>query len=238
VKAKSKLVITITIIWVIIVVGLLCSYWMWNWQVLETVATWVLAGGVGVAIWQIIVTRENTTNQLEAVRKSTNAQIAVGLFQELRNSEAIKKLRHIYNIKHSDLRYLSRGYLSFETKEDIDYVLDRFDTLGVLVAKDLVDKQLAIEVYAGISALRCWYILHEYIEGQRKIRGYYAENYEAFVRLSLDYFEEARIEPKFYRKDESGQVIEVIDLLIELKKNELHPRSSEDIERDRKREQA
>ena len=70
--------------------------WTWGWTAVYAIATCVLAGGIGVAIWQIIETRRSTNKQLNAARESTNAQIAVELFKELRSTDALKKLRSIY----------------------------------------------------------------------------------------------------------------------------------------------
>lgn len=222
-----------------IVVGIVGG---WNWAQLEAIATWFGLLGVIAAILLINVTRESTTKQLEATRKSTNAQLAVELFRELRNSEAIKKLRHIYDLKQGDLEYLSRGYLSSYVKEDIDYVLDRLDTLGNLVIRDIVDRELAIETYGGPPALRVWHILRDYIRMIQKHRGYYAENFEVFTRLSLDYFKKEGIKIKFYGRGEEDRGIDLVEELtdlIEAQKNELpgkklYPRSLEEIKRDRK----
>ena len=252
---RNNWIIVLTVGWlvagIILLLIYLALYKAVDWQVLTGFATWVLAGSVGAAIWQIQDARRrtkaqleqmerNTHDQLAEVRRSTNAQIAVGLFRELRDEKMVEILRSIYDLKPRESESLQdpekkRTEGEKKVAKDIDYVLDRFDTLGVLVANKLVDKQLAIEVYAGISALRCWYVLHKYIKGQREIRGYYAENYQAFAGLSLDYFEKARIKPKFYRKDESGKVTEVIDLVNKLQEAEFHPRSLKEIEKGRKK---
>ena len=211
-----------------IVVGILSH---WNWNELEALATWFGLLGVIAAIWLINVTRENTTKQLEAARKSTNAQLAVELFRELRNTEAIEKLRSIYDLPYDIFTSEDVKILRDDKKKNIDYILDRFEMLGILVAEGIIDKKLAIEAYAGASSLRCWYQLHQYIKELRNQRGDFGEYFEALARLSLDYFYKEGKKVKFYREDEKDKVI---DLIAELQKEGLRPRSLEEIEKVRK----
>ena len=186
-----------------------------NWVALGSIATCVLAGGIVFAVWQI---RE--------ARRSTNAQVAVGLFEDLRNAETVKKLRSIYNLESDDFKCLPS-----DKKEEIDYVLDRFDMLGALTHNKIIDKKLAVETYAGPPALRCWYKLCHYVRKEQERRGYYVENYESFVRICLDYFEKANVRVMFYKK---GEEDEGIDLITELEKDQLSPRSTRKIKRKKK----
>ena len=110
-----------------------------TWQIIAAIATWLLAGGVVFAILQ-----------LRQARLNTKAQIAMDLYRELRNYETVEKIRSIYGLKPEDTKYLPTN-----KKKDIDYVLERFNMLGALVAQDIIDKQLAIETYSGHPALRC-----------------------------------------------------------------------------------
>ena len=87
---------------------------------LAAISTWLLSGGIGIAIWQI--------NQ---AKKSTNAQIAMDLFRELRSDRALEILRFIYNLKPAQKKY---NLVSMDI-HSIDYILDRFDVLSVLVAE-------------------------------------------------------------------------------------------------------
>lgn len=186
------------------------------WTFIAAIATCVLALTVIVAIYQIRV-----------ARRSTNAQIFVGLYKELRDETIVMKLRNVYEATKSAMKN------SGDVQRDIDYVLDRLDTLGTLVDTGIIDERLAIETYGGPPALRCWYCVKEYIRDEQYYRGYYSENFEAFVRLSLDYFAERHIKVKFYRKPKKH---EAIDLVKELKKPELghlRPRSAKDIRRQR-----
>ena len=95
----------------------------------------------------------------------------------------------------------------------IDYILDRYDTLGSLVKHGIVDKDIAIETYAGTSALRFWYRLVTYIKAMRRKRGYYATNFEDYVRKSYNYFQDRNIEVWFYSKCEES--IELIGYFTE-----------------------
>jgi len=175
-----------------------------------------VVGGAGFAIWQI---RE--------ARRSANAQVAAGLFEDLRNAETVERLRSIYDLESDDFKCLPS-----DKKEEIDYVLDKFDMIEALTLNKIIDKKLAIETYAGPPALRCWHQLYKHhVKGERKKRGCYVENYEAFVRLSLDYFKEAPIKVKFYRK---GKESEGINLVSGLQRDELFPRSLKEIKKERR----
>lgn len=190
------------------------------WQKVAAIATIVLASSVFIAFWQI-----------KQGRRSTDAQIAMGLFRELRHKETIDKLRLVYKLTENDL-----GNLSDKTKKDndienkrnaIDYLLDRLDTLGNLVAKGIIDKKLAIETYGGPPALRFWYKLKDYIRDEQNRRGYYGESFEGFVRLSLDYFKVKNIPVNFYWDGDKNRV----DLITELHRPELRPRSLREIKK-------
>jgi len=179
-----------------------------NWVALGAIATCVLAGGIGFAVWQI----------WEA-RRSTNAQVAVGLFEDLRNAATVEKLRLIYDLESDDFKCLPN-------EKEIDYVLDRFDMLGALTLNRIIDKKLAVETYAGSPALKCWYKLCHYVRKGRERRGYYMENYESFVRLCLDYFKEANVRVMFYKKGEEDKGV---NLITELEKDQFSPRSTRQI---------
>jgi len=148
------------ILWVapIIIIGITCQ----NWQLLVAIATWFLAGGIFVAIWQIIVTRENA-------RKGTNAQLAVELSRELSSEEVRNTLRDIYRLPESVQNLRSCGKNDSEI-HDIDSVLHRFNLLGALVSQGIFDERLAIEAYGGVPVLKCWYQLREYIRRERDRR--------------------------------------------------------------------
>lgn len=60
------------------------------------------------------------------------------------------------------------------------------------------------------------------------MRGYFGDNFEAFTRLSLNYFKKEGIQVKFYRK---GQEDESINLLTELEKEGFRPRSLKQIKK-------
>ncbi|HEY82049.1 MAG TPA: hypothetical protein G4O01_02025 [Dehalococcoidia bacterium] len=174
-------ILIIAIIWLAVGIGLLCTYRLWNWLVLYGFATWVLAGGVGAAFWQI---RE--------ARKSTNAQLAAQLFRELRSEETKNILRFIYKLRPERVQSLCRTDMN-----SIDGVLDKFELLGALVKQGIIDKRLAIEVFAGPPALRCWHQLAEYIKNERKDRGFFVKNYEKFTQQTVKYCKDHKIRVAF-----------------------------------------
>jgi hypothetical protein len=224
---KNNWLLALTIIWLTIGLALIIIYLFLfgkvNWQVLTGFATWVLAGGVFLAFWQI---RE--------ARKSTNAQIAMNLFRELRNDKTLGKVRYIYSLQPNE----DGKCITEKHKHDIDYVLDRLDILSILVDEGIVDKRIAIDGYAGVTTLRCWYVLHQYIWQVRKERKYFSENVEAFTNLCLEYFYNNRIKVGLEYKPHKT----VEDLISELrkakketdpKKKKLYPRSKHEIKSER-----
>ena len=206
-----KRYLLIFIIWGLGAVGLV----IWKgWEQLAALATWFLVLGIVFAILQV-----------RQARKSTNAQLAVELFKELRSDRALEVLRFIYSLKPDGLHALSSTDL-----HSIDYVKDRLDLLGALVDEGIIDTRLAIDAYAGVTALRCWYQLHEWVKEVRDERGYFGDNFEGFARLSLEHFKETHIKVKFYKKYEEDKGI---DLVAKLQEKELQPRCFEKIKKDR-----
>ncbi len=188
------------------------DWWDANtWQIVAAIATWLLAGGVVFAIVQV-----------RQAGKSTNAQIAMDLFRELRSKTALERLRYIYSLPSKE----DGKYLSTIHKDNIDSVLNGLTTLGILVNEGIIDASLAIEGFSGPAVLRCWYQLLNYIKHLQQERGDYYENYEGFVSYCLKYFNKAHIKVKFNN---------IENLVTELQKPELRPRSLEEIKKDRKK---
>jgi uncharacterized membrane protein len=203
--------------------------WLWNWwdwEAIGAIATGILAIGVVVAIIQVSDNRHHADKQAEDLRQSTNARIAMELFRELHDETTLGKIRTIYNI---DIR---TKYLSQNQKNNVDYILSRFDLLGNLVKLNIISEKIAVETYGGPQALRIWYRINKYIKNVQNDRGYYGHNFEGFVKLSLDYFDNNNITILLYKDDEKN--IEPKNLNIELKRPELLPRSWDEIKEQRK----
>jgi hypothetical protein len=217
---KDHWIITLTIGWLaagsILLIIYLVLFKAANWQVLTGFATWVLAGGVGAAIWQI-----------RQARKSTNAQVAMDLFRELRSDRALGILRYIYGLPPR----MDRKSLLPVHNKNIEYVLNRLGILGILVDEDIIDRSLAVEGYSGAAVLRCWYQLFSYIKDLRDERGDYIDNYEGFVRLCLEHFKKEHIKVKFKNDYDN-----VKNLVTKLQEKEFLPRSLNDIRKQRKEE--
>jgi hypothetical protein len=187
--------------------GLVFVWWLskGNWQVVTAIATWFLALGVAYAFLQV-----------QQARRSTNAQIAVGLFENLRDEKILKTE---WDIIYKNDRKVIKGFLDDDKKkeetEKIGRVLDWLDILGILVKKDIVDKDLAIMGFAGVTAVRCWYRLVDFIremQSERK-RGFYAEYYEDFTHECMKMFGNQHIKVKLQGVD--GDLIELIEKLPE-----------------------
>jgi hypothetical protein len=101
------------------------------------------------------------------------------------------------------------------TKNEIDHIIDWLDTLGYMVRKEIIDKDLSVDVFGGVTSLRCWYKLARFIIEERDERGYYAENFEGLVRCSIQYFQHA------------GKTVKLnkVDLVDYFNKNNLMPRT-------------
>jgi len=188
--------------------------WAWGWTAVLAIATCVLAGSIFIAFLQIRQTR-----------RSINAQTALDVFRELRNPETIETLRLIYKLTQDDCEGMP-----IEKSKKIDHLIDKYAALEVWVNNGIIDKKIAVE--AGTSALRCWYRLHSYIESTRNKRGYYGDNFEAFVRLALDYLHKNKMRVKLWQEGHKG---EDIDLVTELQDEKIRPRSLKEIKRDRKK---
>jgi len=198
------------------VAGLFSGAW-WN-----SLPTLILAIALVVAVSQVVQARRNT-----------QAQIALSLFQELRSPEALDKLRNIYNRVYDASTPEAVLSLKDEQKEEIEYILDRFDVLAVLVENGIVDPSLAIDAHAGTPSLRCWYRLHGYIRQCREKRGYFAYNFEAFVRRSLDHFRRHNIRVSLYIEGMDTPPVVLTDVLTG---GPLHPRTLSEIKKQRKDE--
>jgi len=167
------------------------------------------------------------------------------LFQELRSDETLKTLREI--IYNNEPETLERFATASRTKqvEEIGHVVSWLDILGILVRKDIVDKDLAIMGFAGVAAVKSWYRLANYIRAMQRPtkRGFYAENYEDFAHECVQLFSKQHI--KVNLEDTSEDVVEKLqneykdfkkaESKGEPKKIKLYPRSLKEIKEDRKK---
>ncbi len=231
---KTNWTIVLIIAWIIVgfvlILIYLGIYGNVTWEVLTGFATWVLAAGVGFAIYQV-----------RQARRSTNAQLAVELFRELRSEESKETLSLIYRLTPEDISYLYETPISMhqqyqDWKNRINSLLDKYVMLSNLVNNNIIEKSLAIETFGGLPALKCWYKLVDYIRKETCKRGYFLDNYEAFTRLCQDYFHDRHIEVNFYEERIDGTIKSKIPLITLFKLNpSLCPRRLEEIERDRKK---
>jgi len=149
-----------------------------NWIALAAIATCVAAVGIIIAIWQVRETR-----------RGRNAEVAVNLFRELRSSTSKDALRLIYNSIYEDgiLKHKkSNQQLSGIEENKAGDMLDRIELLGVLVARSILDKGLAMDLFKG-HPTRCWYRLGDYIEDTAKKRGYFGGYVKDFAKRSIKY---------------------------------------------------
>ena len=193
---------TIFIVWLALgglVSALMPEPW---WQSFAALGTWIIALGVFLAFWQY-----------RQMKRSANAQLVIGLSQELGSKEQKGKLRSIYKLTPTAIQSLTN-----DDEDEIEEVLNRLDMLGVLVNHEVIDEGLAIEGYAGATVLRCWYQLHAYIHERRQSRdSNLYENLEDLASRTLKYAKNHR-KKETWIKFASGDKREAIDLVAELTK--------------------
>ena len=216
---KNNLVIIIILPWLIIGIVLLCTNWLWDWIVIQAIATWVLAAGIGVAIWQIIITGRSNRQQLEASRRSTNAHVALEISRELRSGDNLNLLREVYSYKPEHLE----GKIPKDRMNSVELIINRLGMIGALVIEDIIDEGLVISTIAGTTSLRCWYQLHKYVKETRKQRGYFGEHFEDLAKRSLEFFISSGSQVLFSVEGDEDSV----DLVAELQKDELCPKKLE-----------
>lgn len=196
------------------------------WTAIESIATAFLSITVFVAFWQI-----------RQANRSTNAEIAVEIFRELRDAGALKATRSIYHLVPEDFAHFTR-----EQEEKIDYLTDRFNLLGGLVGRKVIDKRLAIAAYGGPAILRCWYQLARYIRKEQRTRQYYIEDYEDLTYVTWKQFKRKRIRVGFTNHDTWDTIPDLVQTFDEWDKDpqlkRLCPRKHGRIERERKRKAA
>jgi hypothetical protein len=157
-----------------------------NWTAFGAIATWILAAGVVVAMYQFYDSSHNARIQANEARKSTQSQVSLELFREFHTLEFEESVRSIYQLNRFEFRELSR----FE-KNKIDSVIEKFDFLGVLIRFEIIGYKMVIESYASTPAFMIWYQLaycSDYIKKKRDYEGFFAQNFEGLVRLTLEYF--------------------------------------------------
>lgn len=196
--------------------NLVINGWAWGWTAIEAIATFVLVIGIGAALWQVFATREST-------RKSTTAQLAIDILREFRNEESKNTIRFIYQLKSEDMNNLCSTDL-----HRIESILDKFQLLGTLVEQKIIYGELSVGL--GPSAFRCWYKLLKYIREQREKRGFLYEQYEGYTEYCLNYFKNLGFKVLFQSEDGTGN----INLVTELLKEEIKPRSFKKIKKDAK----
>lgn len=183
-----------------------------DWIPVTGLATWVLAGGVLLTFRQIIETRQ-----------SNSTQIFISFYRDFRSIDNIERLKNIYRLQIDD-----PSKLELQQVKDIGLILDIFEAVGSISKRGTIDQWMVVEIAFGLASVRCWYKLCSYVKIEQIKRGYFGDNFEAFARDCLDYFERRHIPLKLYWDDKTS-----IDLIAELKKEDIRPRSFKEIEKQR-----
>jgi hypothetical protein len=203
----------IAVIWLVVGFILLAIYLgiyrNVTWGVLTGFATWILAGGVVVAVWQA------ADNNYQA-KKGRSAQVALGLYNELRNSKSRKILQEIYRVNPESFNDESFIELQFSiTSSDVDSVIDILGTIGSLICHGILDEELAIESFGGVTALKCWHQLRIYMRKLQGKRGMQTGSYfEDFASRALEHFQK-KYEPGYIKMyhEEGSQPFDLLQTL-------------------------
>jgi hypothetical protein len=168
---KNNWPIVVMIFWVALGVGLLSFYNSFGWDVLLGFATWILAVGVFLAVWQQTVTR-----------KRDRVEFTINRLETLNTPDMKEALDIIYHKKPSTL-----ADLPIKDKSKVVQALERMSTLGLLVSMGYADKELAVSAHRG-KFIRCWYSIRRLICYERKInRGKYGEGIEYLAKQAMKY---------------------------------------------------
>lgn len=190
--------------------------WEWGWASVQAMATAALALGLVFTLLQVYINRENA-------RKSNTAEMGIEVLRDFRDEETKDTLRFIYQLSRQDIPRITS-----DEKHRIESLLDKFQLLGTLVKKDIIDRELAADL--GPAAFRTWYKLHKYIREEREKRGFFYEQYEGYTEYCLEYFKETGFKVLFQKEGDG----ENVDLVKELDKPEIRPRSFAQIKQDAK----
>lgn len=200
-----------------------------DWNTVIAIGTWVSTFIVGLGIGFGFL-------QLREARLGTNAQIAIDMFEELRSKESLETLRFIYDLNPDNPVIVFNSDL-----HNIEYFLDRFNLLSILVKKGIVDRNLAIDTFAGASFLRCWYVLHIFINDMRvkQNRKSYCYPFEGFTHLCMEDFKKRGITVGFKNRyckpdDNDNDLVRKLQNAKnakEDKEKELYPRTWDAIEK-------
>jgi hypothetical protein len=175
------------VVWGVFGIVMVC---LKDWFALQAIATWLLAVGVFLAVWQ----------QWES-RRRTRIEFTEKRIEALNTQDVKEGLEIIYKKTPSKLSELK--------KEDLNKVmpvLEHMHTLGLLVQKGYADKELAIETHRG-KFIRCWYKLMPCICYERKERGKYGEGIEYLAKEAYKY-QQKKLPKKHWAKLD-GKVCEI-----------------------------
>lgn len=157
---------------------------VWHWMAFQAFGTFigacVLLGAYCLARRQILEMKQ----QLREMKRSTQTQLVLPLFKELRSSDARSELRdYVYKLDRD------KPVVNKKNSGAIEEVVNRINMLGILVWEGIVDESLAMKSTRS-SAIRAWYKLENYIRLERDKRGQYAIWFEDYVSRCLRYEQE------------------------------------------------
>lgn len=120
--------ILLTIFWITAGIVLLATNQMWDWLVLGTIATWVTAAGLFVAIWQIReVSKGQAGNTIQSVIDASYAleRLYIEYPNLYHNMQCDKKIidDHIATGKLTDHEKIQLEWLTFMTLDFFDNLL-------------------------------------------------------------------------------------------------------------------
>lgn len=194
--------------------GLLSGPWY------NQVPTLILGIGTIAAVYQVAQTR-----------RGTSSQVAVELFRHLRRPDTLWTLRALYEIGPEEAirlvqpdreRATARGQKEEQMqklRDELDDVIDNLELIGSLVSDGIIDRRMAVEAYAGSTALRCWYVLGGYVPIMRQERGSsYCTYFEDFAARAFEHFKNRRRafgKPVMFRRGASGEHLDLVQYMLD-----------------------
>lgn len=170
---KSHRAVILIVVWILLGVFLVSTNWLWDWNVIQSFATWVLAAGVFLAVLQQIE-RQNEIKR-EKIKYTENKT------SFLSNQKSASILKYMYANrprKIDDVNRVEQGRL----KE----FLNLMNEIGILLENGDIDREYTIKSHRG-KYIRCWFVLKTLICKERLKTGKYGEGIEFFAKEAYKY---------------------------------------------------
>jgi hypothetical protein len=136
-----------------------------------------------VSVIALVASALLATRQTILMRRANQLPLMIDLIQELRSPDFLVRERYVnVRLKEHDP---ASGYSNLDpvAADHMQHVKSLFNSIGALIAFQVVDERLAISIF-GYRANRAWCSMEKFITAERRLRkGNYAPYFEHFVVL-------------------------------------------------------